>query len=309
MPKYDELTDYMIINSKTGELGHNLTIKEKKYLDERFTSANPFNDSGNKYIPSDNIFNTLIKEVCGSFYFGFYENIIQYEGAYLFRFLYLSTFSNYKGYLQYGNSKNKNKLVLKKDIMEILNLKKTETYDTIKYLEGENLIMCDENNYIMVNTDISKRGNLGNNKYDKEYTRMFDDGIRNLYIKSTPKEHKTIGNMFKLLPYVHESTNIICSNPKEDDIESIKPLKLKEILGIINTSKATIKTIMNLKIMNNTESAFLKTSNAFVKNFYIINPRITYKGLSSAKIDKDTDKERYTIEEFLCCFRVGSKRE
>lgn len=297
-----ELTDYSIFDENTGEIIQYLTQEEVEYLKNNFASTTKINDRGERFIPKNDTFNSMIKEYCGSFYFSFYDNILQLENSYLFRFIYLSTFTNYKGYIEFGLSKRDGVLIKKKNIQEILKLKRTETYNTIKYFEENNMIYYDEEGFVMINTNISKRGKLNKAEDRLNHSRIFDEHIRELYENSSSKEHKTIGIMLKLLPYVHFKTNIICSNPNEEDCSRIKPLKLNEILEIINASKTSIRTLMSFKIMNGTESAFMKTSNAFIKNFYIINPRITYKGLSSS-VDED---ENFLMELSLNYFKIGN---
>lgn len=296
----ENLTDYIVVDSKTGEYVQNLTRKETLMLEKNYTSMSKTNNTN--MIPKKNLFNEMIDKLCGNFCFSFYDEVMKLENAYLFRFIYLSTYINYKGYVEFGNAKGVNKLIKKNDIKEILNLKRTEAYNTIKYFEDNNLLTYDEDNYVKINPAISKRGKLINKENESKHTRIFDTYIQELYSQCSTKEHKALGLMLKLLPYIHFKTNIICSNPNEVSCEKIKPLKLMEILNIISASKTTIKTLMNFKIMNGTESAFLKSSNAFIKNFYIVNPRITYRGVASSVDENNV----FLLEQSLSYFKIGS---
>lgn len=152
------LTHFKIVNENNNEDIRYLTEKDIELLDKNYSTASPFND--NKY-GKMKLFNSLIKYNMGSFYFNFCESLSKYDGAMLFRFLYLSTFMNYKGYLQYGNSSKQsyNSLVVRKDIQEILKLKKTAYLKTVKYFEENNMIKYDDNNRVYINCKICLRVN------------------------------------------------------------------------------------------------------------------------------------------------------
>ena len=180
----------------------------------------------------------------GGFYFNYYNKLE--SNQFTFRFLYLCTFENFKGYLELGNAKAEGRLCVKKDLFEILNLSSKDCYRTIEYLEENNLIHYDKQGYVKVNTDVCVKGEVKNKK---EVVRMFDKAIKELYENSLPKEHKKLGLLIKLLPLVNYKTNVICKNPKEDIVE----------LTVNNE-----KVIMQSKIGG--------------KEFIVVNPRIYYKG-------------------------------
>lgn len=272
----NNLTNLAVLNTETGELEQYLTVEEANYLEDNYTSACPesknrLNDNSN--IPSKDLFNMYIRETCGTFYFNYFNNIkySQYE----FRFLYLCTFMNYKNYLEYGNAKGEGKLMIKNDLFEVLNLSRKETYNTIDYLVKNNLIKYDELGYIIVNENISKRGKL--TKKSNEIVRIFDDYIKKLYEESLPKEHKKLGLLIKLLPYVHFSLNVICENPNEEKEELIKPYNLTQItklLGYSSTQRLK-KGLMDIKVKGEPVIMISKINN---KNMVVVNPKIYYKG-------------------------------
>lgn len=271
-----KLTDYCVLNQRTGEIEQWLTYEEKEHLDSKYTSAYPesknrLNDENR--VPSDDLFNMYISETCGTFYFNYFNNIkcSQYE----FRFLYLCTFMNYKNYLEYGNSKGENKLMIKNDLFEVLKLSRKETYNTIDYLIKNDLIKYDELGYIIVNEDISKRGKLS--KKSIEIARIFDDYIKKLYEESLPKEHKKLGLLIKLLPYVHFSLNVICENPHEEKEELIKPYNLTQITKLLgySTTQRLKRGLMDIKVNGEPVIMISKINN---KNMVVVNPKIYYKG-------------------------------
>jgi hypothetical protein len=274
--KNEKLTNYAVIDTTTGEIGQYLTAKEKNMLDDRYTTANPSNDS--KCNDTDcrknaDLFYQYINETCGNFYFNYYENINYSQ--YIFRFIYLCTFMNYKNYLEYGNSKDENKLMIKKDLFEVLRLSDRETYNTIKYLTENNFIEISEK-YIKVNDDYCKKGNITTNK-NKGVIRMFDNAIREIYENALPKEHKKLSLLIKILPLVHFSTNVICRDAKQEIIDLVDYYTLTELadeLGYSTTQKLK-KGLMDIKVKGQPVIMISKINN---KDMLVVNPLIYYKG-------------------------------
>lgn len=276
----NKLTNYAVIDTQSGEVTQYLTQNEKDILDKKYTSANPTNKCNETDCrKSSDLFYMFVEEMCGSFYHNYYNNVVQHK--YIFRFLYICTYMNFKNYIELGNSKDENKLATKKDIQEILKLKDQQFYETYNYLIDNELLIV-ENEYIKINSDFCNKGKLTKNN---GVVRMFNNAIQYLYEQSNTKEHNKIGMLIKLLPYVHFDTNILCENPTEENEKLIKPLRQKKILEILDITKPTVSSLLNLTILDNKEFAFIKFSNGAFKNVYVINPRFMYKG-NSLKVDE-----------------------
>lgn len=229
-----------------------------------------------KRLENSNLFKEYIKESFGDFFFNYYKKSVGNE--YLFRFMYLCTFMNYKNYIEFGNAKGENKLAKKKDIKEILNLQKTAFNDTYNYFIKNKMIVEDEEGYILVNDKFCNKGKIRRIDYIRRNgsVRMFEDGIKELYEKATAKEHNQLGLLVKLLPYIHFDMNIVCENPSED-WEDIKPLsltKLAKLLGYSTTQKLR-NAIFDLTVDN--ESAIMVAKINKV-DMIAVNPKIYYKG-------------------------------
>jgi hypothetical protein len=280
--KQNKLTNFAVIDTNSGEITQYLTLDEQEYLENKYTSANPSSDSklnDDNCRKNTDLFYMFIEEMCGSFYHNYYSNTLQHK--YIFRFLYICTYMNFKNYIELGNSKEENKLATKKDIQEILKLKDQQFYETYNYLIDNELIL-NTDGYIKINSDFCNKGKLIKNN---GVVRMFNNAIKYLYEKSNTKEHNKIGMLIKLLPYVHFNLNILCENPMEENEKLIKPLKQKKILEILDITKPTVASLLDLTILDGKEFAFIKISNGAFKNVYVINPRFMYKG-NSMKVDE-----------------------
>lgn len=75
--------------------------------------------------------------------------------------------------------------------------------------------------------------------------RLYVDALEQLYFKGTvngnkikPSDHRKIGKVLALTPYIHIEENILCWNPREKDVEKIKPLSSQDIISILSPASA-----------------------------------------------------------------------
>lgn len=224
-------------------------------------------------------FEKLIGEF-GEFYFLRYENILKedIEKQMLTRSIYLCTLADYNGILIYGGAKGKNKYVKRKDLQEILGLKKSGSADTInKIFKKYELFFEREDESIEMNPKYFLKGKIDNKKELGGSTRVFNEAMMELYKKSTPKEHKKLFLLFKLLPHVNFVHNIICSNPEEKNIEMVNPLTLKEVMELAEYSHITKfkKELLDMTVSGELVAKITETKHG---KFVYVNPRIYYKG-------------------------------
>lgn len=277
----NKLTNVSLFNEKTGEIIQYLTEEELAFLRNNFTSApkgsGKTNDANARR--SDDLFCQYINEVCGSFYFNYYNKLEMNQ--YAFRFIYICTFINYKGYLEFGNAKNEGRLCTRKDLMEMLSLGKSEYYKTVNYFIDNNLIKIDDNDFVSINTDICVKGKI---KTKKEVVRMFDNGIKEIYKNSLPKEHKKLAVLIKILPYIHHDLNVVCQDATEEYTELIKPLTITELSKILgySTPQKLKKGLMDLKVNGEPVIMMTKINN---KDMIVVNPKIYYKGGNIEKME------------------------
>ncbi len=269
----NELTNYMVVNDKTGEIDSWLTKKEKTRLDKMRTSASIIDDKDSK--KNDSLFAEFVKEKCGEFYHVYYSNVI--DKKYLFRFIYLCTYMNYKNYIVLGNAKDENQLATKKDLKEILKLEKKQFYETINYFINNGLIEITDKDYIKVNINMSQKGKLNKKLVKNGIARIFNNIIREIYNKSTAREHEKLGLLIRLLPNVNLKTNVICFNPEEDNNTLIEPIDLKTLSQALGYSRINIFKKGLFDITVNGEKAIMMADFNNIK-MIVVNPKIYYKG-------------------------------
>lgn len=112
------------------------------------------------------------------------------ENKMLARFLMIACHCNYDGYLSEKRRKVKiDKIGTNDFIKEILNLKKTELYQTLNYLKDNELIIIEED-MLKINSQYSTKGF---NNYKKK-TKIFIENFIDVYKNIDTKRHKIFGD-------------------------------------------------------------------------------------------------------------------
>lgn len=229
-------------------------------------------------------FNEYIDFNFGSFYFNNYMKLLKKlnnNTALLFRFLYLCTFADYDGYLKYGshNYGVHHAYMTENDFEEVFKMSESMIRKLKKELFNNKLIIKSKvDDRLIVNGSFYTRGELCLGDM-LESSRVFDDGIRELYEKSKPREHKRIGILIPLLPYLNKYHNILCKKPLEKETKYIEPLTLKEICNIAGydfTNEDKLKKqLESITVKNIPMVAYVSHAKA---KFFVVNPKLFYKG-------------------------------
>lgn len=243
---------------------------------------------GYKIRKSKDKLNMLVDKELGTFYFNKYEDLLEqtkkdegkFDTALALRFLYLCTYMDFEGVLMYGgyrNSKNHN-YMSEKDLQEVLEIDRKQIRQTKERLIKLGLIKITEQGHISINKKYCNKGKLV--KKDMGNTvRVFDDGIQKLYKSTLPKEHKKMGLLIPLLPYLNKQHNILCHNIEEQQISRINPLTIQEICKIVGYNVANARRLEKelISITVEKEPCFMVSRHAYAI-FYTINPRLFYRG-------------------------------
>lgn len=202
---------------------------------------------------------------------------LNYNTAVAFRFIYLSTFMNYNdGYIIYKDNK-----VDKHGLSAIFNVSPNAFTGIFRSLIEPKLIMCDDKGYYYINPDYCYRGSVSDNKqYKSGYTRVFINSIRELYDKALDsREHKLLGRLILVLPYVNIYHNVICKNIREKEMSKLILPNSSELDTILHVSTRNsdkkIKELLEITVGG--RPAILNISHNQAK-MYAVNPSIYYGG-------------------------------
>lgn len=269
------------VNYATGEVKHNVssmtTFEEE--TNKREKKGNQ--QKGYKYY-LENIepLPKYLQEQYGYFVHTRYEALlkqINYDTATAFRFIFLSTYMRYDdGYIIWRGDKVKDNV-----LAMIFDVSKNTLTGIKNTLIDYELIMHDTEGYIYINTQYCYRGDISKNPtYKQECTRVFNDSIRDLYYKcKQAKDHKVVGKLILLLPYVNVYHNIICMNILEKNIEEIELPNTKQLEEILhaterNADKVT-KQLLQLSVGDKPVLMIVRHKNC---KMFVVNPRIYYGG-------------------------------
>ena len=196
----------------------------------------------------------------GSFYFDFYIRIEELlNDSLLSRTLYLCS------YLDFDNN-----LVIKKGI----------------------LIMNQDGNF-SINKKYFRKGDIMREE-SVETVRVFDNAIRELYERCTPREHKKLALLYKLIPYINNNWNIVCKNIHEENRDLIEPYELKEIAKILGVTNITRFRNDLLKLTVDGQPVVM-IQLVLNKSRILINPKVYYKGTRLDEVKNIEDDIRQIL--------------
>ena len=245
-----------------------------------------FKDKGEKQVWKENWLKNdsetaiLIREIGGNgFYFKCYKNVLELDipKQYLFRYTYLCTYLDYDGKLKIMVN-GKKKAITERDLQEILKLSEREARNTKNELIKYGLIIINEDGTISINSKYAIKGEVKRKKL-RGGARIMINGIREIYEKSKPIEHKRLALLIQLLPYVNYNYNIICFNPDEEDKDKIIPMGLKDLCKITDYNERNWRKLKNeLLRITVGGTPVIAVTEIYNGHAVSINPKIYYKG-------------------------------
>lgn len=201
------------------------------------------------------------------------------------RLIFLATFCKYDT----GELINKNgKRLFAEDLPKLLRLGKNTSYAFLNEVSPKYIKTAKDG--LRLNTKFFIRGKIAPaGKYEPMQT-FYINGIRSLYYRTDSRRHKSLGYIYRLLPYINIENNILCRNPFERDINFVESMTFGELCDIIGYEKSNalrlLKIYENLTfiVSNNgmeREEAFLavvSTGANILKGKMFVNPHIIYGG-------------------------------
>jgi len=215
------------------------------------------------------------------------QNFTGAKASDITRLMFLSTYLNYDGYLMFDNGKP----VTKKNMNSLLKLSKSSYKYFCSRQSKENILEVKDDK-MRVNPNVFEKGCLPKSRVagwiqqNKYITRLYVNGVRNIYNKSSISSHKTLSYLFQILPFVNRQYNIVCFNPLEENLDNIKCMSLGDFCDTINYSKNNVRQLKNMlfnpkfEFNNKTTSAIrlvCDDSNSLHDEIFI-NPCIYYAG-------------------------------
>lgn len=198
------------------------------------------------------------------------------------RLVYLSTF------LRYGTNnlyRTKRTRMKKKDLPEVMGMSATTAFRFFKEV-NPTYLQEDEEGYLSLSGQIFRRGPLEKDNESKAYQKIYIDMVRKLYKGAPLSNHKELGYIFAMLPYINIEYNVLCKNPYEKDISEIKMMTVREFCEAIGHSYSTVSRLLETysKICFLVDSEveqfckFVSDGNDIDNAWIFVNPHVIYSG-------------------------------
>ena len=234
-----------------------------------------------------------LQKVSMPFYFARCTERIKLKPETATRLFYLMAFA--------GHKENGRRLLInnrtpmqKKDLPNILKVDR-KTVTAFFAEVSPQFIQEDESGLLWTESTWFYRGKGLQMSEDEAYTRIFCDCMKKLYNGAHGKGLKYLGYVFQMLPYVNREYNVICSNPKEKDVQKICKLNLLDVCGILGFNENHVDRFARMLAaqtfeIDGCEEGFFRlltqpnSMNYKTADIYI-NPNLLYAGTDFSKVD------------------------
>jgi len=239
-----------------------------------------------KQLRADVYYNT--REHGGFIFMKADESVLQHmDSATVGRLAYLSTFLSFEEQRLLDPDGT---VFEKKDLSSILGVSRPTANNFFNQCHDAG-ILDDDGKYGVLLKDIFYKGKSNDHRIIKLYQKT----IRQLYKRLPYKNHKYLGYIVQLVPWINYEWNIVCHNPLKKNYELAKPMMLKDICNILNydelhshrlTEALTgtwfewdgVKQALCAVVNVNTEDAR--------QNSLIVNPHLIFAGTDFKKVEE-----------------------
>lgn len=199
------------------------------------------------------------------------------------RLMYLAT------YLKYNSNilgQTERTFINKEDLQEVMGLHKSTFWRFWNEVNNRYLTESPDGK-IYLSDAFFIRGQLRTKDFDKEWNKLYIEATRKLYKLSTTENHKYLGYVFQMLPYVNINYNILCHNPTETELDRVNPINVNEfclLCGYSDTAKRTrlikrySEIYFDIKSRKERFCSFVSDGVNLDKAHIFINPNIIYRG-------------------------------
>lgn len=278
----------MAVRRSTGEISEavNITVPYGSII---YTPESQEQYKERKEQERRNELRRLTGKPLGSFYFvPVSERFANIAPETVTRLIYLNTFAGYDNKLML----TKRTAMKRKDLAGVLNVSKSTVSRFWKEVSPAYITESDSG-LIFSNNIIFKRGSIKTSKEYVQYQKFYINGIRTLYEATERSNHRQLGYLFKLLPFINLEYNMLCYNPLETAIEKIELISIADFCKMIGYDIAHLNKLMYIyrsiqfEIGGRYERFCAITYDGVNKNNakIFVNPHILYCGSDYNKVE------------------------
>ena len=164
-----------------------------------------------------------------------------------------------------------------KDMQKLLKRGKKSTLKALEELEKIGAVIRDNSQrptLYYINEDLVRCGSTGG-AFDN-FTKVYKEEAKQLLSKLSDRQ---AGAIFKLMPYAHKDTYVLCANPQEFEPSNVEILSSRDIAKILGIASNSTRNLLSMLI---NEGAMISVSGAKtgVKGRgYVISPYVCDRGV------------------------------
>lgn len=277
------------INADTGEVLTGLQLKQELTAEEearRIQQREYFKRQTEKAIVNSEVKSMMGDDFIQQQYINTVEVCLSdsgaFDSAFAFRLAYLTTYMDFNNILVFdSSSKKKSRFITEKDLKEVMGLAPKQLREFKKLCFEAGIIDPVEVEGIKalkVNKMVACKGNVPA-YYKRNSIRVSVPHLQDIYKRATVREHKQLGYLTALLPYINYEYSVLCWNPTQEYKNYIEPLTIQDICKLIgyDITKAS-RLFRELRKTTLNGNYVFCVAGIGEKEAFFLNPKVYYKG-------------------------------
>lgn len=164
-----------------------------------------------------------------------------------------------------------------KDMQKLLKRGKKSTLKALEELEKIGAVIRDNSQrptLYYINEDLVRCGNTGG-AFDN-FTKVYKEEAKQLLSKLSDRQ---AGAIFKLMPYAHKDTYVLCANPQEFEPSNVEILSSRDIAKILGIASNSTRNLLSSLINDGAMISVSGAKTGVKGRGYVISPYVCDRGV------------------------------
>ncbi len=177
-----------------------------------------------------------------------------------------------------------------KDIQKLLKRGEKSTLKALMYLEYIGAVVRDNSQrptLYYINEDLIRCGRT-DGTFDN-FTKVYKEEAKQLLSKLSDRQ---AGSIFKLMPYAHKDTYVLCTNPQEFEPSHVEILSSRDIAKILGIAYNSTRNLLSSLINDGAMISVSGAKTGVKGRGYVISPYVCDRGVLNNPLEGEI-KELY----------------
>ncbi|MBJ7998215.1 hypothetical protein JDS75_27720 [Bacillus cereus] len=164
-----------------------------------------------------------------------------------------------------------------KDMQKLLKRGKKSTLNALEELEKIGAVIRDNSTrptLYYINEDLVRCGKAGE-AFDN-FTKVYKEEAKQLLSKLSDRQ---AGAIFKLMPFAHKDTYVLCTNPQEFEPSKVEILSSRDIAKILGIAYSSARTLLSTLINDGAMISVSGAKTGVKGRGYVISPFVCDRGV------------------------------